>query len=146
MIVLTIPFWLIISNLSSAVNSPIKSPLSSTFNLWTVSSNQILLGFKVEIPFSFNSILLMENFVTVLPRLPLPLIARSAKSISHFSFFVLPTALKLMVTTSASPFGFAVKYSTFEFLYPVVRSYSLSLVIEVTENLFIKVEPVLPSL
>ena len=51
----------------------------------------------------------MANFVMVFPLTPLPFTAKSAKSISHFNFFILPTARNKTVTTSASPLGFAVK-------------------------------------
>ena len=51
----------------------------------------------------------MANFVMVFPLTPLPLIAKSAKSMSHFNFFILPTARNKIVTTSASPLGLAEK-------------------------------------
>ena len=51
----------------------------------------------------------MANFVMVFPLTPLPLTAKSAKSISHFNFFILPTARNKIVTTSASPLGLAEK-------------------------------------
>jgi len=107
--VLTIPFWLMINKRSSGLNSPNSSPLLSTFKRCTVSSNQIFRGFKVETPSDFNSIFLMACFVTIFPRELRPLMAKSEKSISHFNFFTLPVARKLMVIVSASPFGFSVK-------------------------------------
>ena len=51
----------------------------------------------------------MAYFVILFPLTALPFTVRSAKSISHFNFLTLPAARKLTVTTSASPFKFAVK-------------------------------------
>ena len=95
--------------LSFGRNSPNNSPLASTFNFWTVSSNQIFLGFKVEIPFSLISIFLIGYFVTKFPLEARPFMAISAKSKSHFSFLILPICRNIMVITSASPFGLHVK-------------------------------------
>ena len=108
-IVLTIPFCVTISKRSSPLNSPINSPLPSTLRRLTTSSNHIFLGFKVDTPFSLSSIRFTVYFVTIFPLEPLPLIRTSAKSISHFSFLILPACLKFTVTTSASPLGFAEK-------------------------------------
>ena len=101
-----------------------------------VSSNQIFLGFKVERPFSLNSILFILYLETIFPFDDLPLISRSAKSSSHFSFFIDPVCLNIIFTISASPLGFAEKYNIFESSLPLVKSYILSLVIPVTLNLF----------
>src|SRR6056297_3470644 len=75
-----------ISNKSSPLNSPMSSPLPSTFNRRTISSNQIFLGFRVETPFSFSSIRFTVYLVTIFPLEVRPLIRTSAKSTSHFSF------------------------------------------------------------
>ena len=106
---LAFPLCVIINNLSSALNSPNNSPLSSTFKRCTASSNQILRGFKVETPSDLKSTLFMVYFVIVFPLTALPFTAKSAKSISHFIFLTLPVARRLMVTTSASPLRFAEK-------------------------------------
>ena len=120
---------------SSGLNSPNKSPLPSTFNLETVSSNHIFLGFKVDNPFSLNNILFTGYFVTILPFTDLPLIARSPKSKSHLSFLIKPDCLKIIVTTSASPFGFDEKYKTLVLLCSEAKLYTLSRVTPVTLNL-----------
>ncbi len=120
--VFTFPDWLMINKRSFGLNSPNNSPLPSTFKRCTVSSNQTFLGRKVEIPFSFSSIFLIGYLVTVFPRDALPLIAISEKSTSHFSFFTLPTWRNKIVTTSASPFGFAEKYDTIEPGFSCVKS------------------------
>ena len=96
-------------NLSSPLNSPKRSPLSSKFNLKTVLSNQIFLGLSVDMPFSFNSTFLIKYLVTVLPLTARFFICRSAKSKSHFSFFILPVFFSKIETISASPLGFAEK-------------------------------------
>jgi len=77
---------LAIKILSSALNSPNNSPLASTFNLCTASSNQILRGFSVETPDDLNSTLRIANLVMVFPLTPLPFTAKSEKSMSHFNF------------------------------------------------------------
>ena len=88
-----IPELLTISKSSSGLNSPKRSPLFSTLILETVSSNQIFLGLSVESPFSLNKTLFIEYFVTMLPLTDLPLIDKSPKSRSHFSFFTDPDCL-----------------------------------------------------
>ena len=125
-----------INNRSSPLNSPISSPLPSAFRRWTVSSNQILRGFNVEIPRSLSSIFLMACFVTTLPLEFRPLIRISAKSRSHLSFLTLATCLRNIVITSASPFGLDEKYNAVEPLLPLVKSYSLSRVTPITEKRF----------
>ena len=143
--VLTIPDCVIISNLSSPLNSPTSSPLPSTFKRCTASSNQILRGFRVDTPFSFNSTRFTEYLVTKFPFETRPLMSISAKSMSHFNFLILPACRSNMVTTSASPLGLAEKYQTTDPLFPLVKSYSLSLVTPVTANRFIYDGPRLPS-
>ena len=135
-IIFKTPFWETTNILSSPLNSPNNSPLLSTFNFWTVSSNQIFLGLSVETPFSFNSILLIVFLVKILPLVPLPLISTSLKSISHFSFFNFEFCRKLIVTFSASPLGFAEKYFTTLGFLDDDKLYILSLVIPETANLF----------
>jgi len=88
--VFTVPDWLIIKSLSSPLNSPISSPRPSTLIRCTVSSNQILRGFKVETPFSLSSIFFILYFVTWFPLEARPLIKISAKSIYHVNFLILP--------------------------------------------------------
>jgi len=122
--------------LSSEPNSPKNSPLPSEFKRCTVSSNQILRAERVETPFSFSSILAILYFVTRFPLAPLPLMANSEKSISNFSFLTLAFGRSFTNTVSASPLGLAENQSTLELVEPLVKSYSLSLVIEVTSNLF----------
>ena len=58
-------------------------------------------------PFSFNSTFLIKYLVTVLPLTARFFICRSAKSKSHFSFFILPVFFSKIETISASPLGFA---------------------------------------
>jgi len=80
-----IPFWLIVKILSVAAKSPNKTPLASIFILFTLSSNQIFLALKVEIPSDFNSILLTLFFVSIFPPEPFPLIAKSHElAVSHY--------------------------------------------------------------
>ena len=132
--------------MSSLLNSPNNSPLSSVLSRCTVSSNHIFLGFKVDNPFSLNSILFTEYLVTIFPFEALPFISRSAKSNSHFNFLIDPDCLKIIFTISASPLGFAEKYNTLDPSEPLVKSYILSLVTPVTLNLFMKDVPFFPSL
>ena len=87
----------------------------------------------------------MAYLVTRLPLLARPFIKMSAKSISHLSFLILPTCLKNTEMTSASPLGFAEKYQTLLDLFPLVKSYSLSLVMEVTAKRLMYDGPLLPS-
>ena len=133
--VFTVPFWSMTSNRSSPLNSPSSSPLPSTFNRLTISSNQIFLGLRVDTPFSFSSIRLTGYLVTKLPLDALPLMSTSAKSRSHFNFFILPDWRSNTVTTSASPLGFAEKYNTSDEAFSPAKGYILSRVMLVTLNL-----------
>src|SRR5690606_31754689 len=111
----------------------------------TVSSNQIFLGRKVEIPFSLSSIFLIGYFDTVFPREFLPLMASEAKSTSNFSFLTLPTWRSKIVITWVSPFGVAEKDKICDPGFSCVKSYDLSRVIPETLNRLMNDGPDFPS-
>src|SRR5690606_37389882 len=97
-------------------------------------SNHIFRPARVETPFDLSTTRLIGYLVTILPCEERPLMATSAKSRSNCSLRSLEWARSCTFTTSASPLGLAVKYSTFDPLLPLLRSYSLSRVIPSTEN------------
>ena len=87
----------------------------------------------------------MAYLVTVLPREERPRTARVEKSTSKRSFLRAAMGLRCTVTTSASPLGFALRYSTSDPLVPWVMGYSRSRVIPVTVKRFMKLAPLVPS-
>ena len=133
------------SILSWPLKLPIKSPLPSSFKRPTTVSYQIFRAASVDPPTSFCKIFETISFVTRLPPAPRPLINKSPKSTSNFRCFKCGLALKTIVTTSRSPFGCTVKYNILEPLVPLVKSYSVSRVIELTLKRFIIAGPTLPS-
>ena len=63
-----------------------------------------------------------------------PLMAISLKSFSKAIFLIFGFGLRVTLMTSASPFGFTVKYTMREPGFPCVTSYSLSRVMDVMLN------------
>ena len=88
-------------------------------------------------PSSFSSIFLTAYFVTRFPLESRPFIAKSEKSISILFFLILALGFSKTLMISASPFGFAEKYSTSEPFTSEASLYSLFRITPVTENLFI---------
>ena len=131
-----VPFLDATNNLSSPLKLPTNLPLSSPFRRWTAESNQILRASRVLSPFSFSSIRLIGNLVTIFPFEALPLTAISEKSRSILSFFSFASCRNETNTFSASPLGLAVKYNNFDAGLPIVSSYSRSLVMLCTLNRF----------
>src|SRR3712207_7535964 len=79
----------------------------------TSGSNHTLRPPSVEPPCCLSVMRSIGAFVTILPCDVRPLTARSAKSLSKYKIRLLvPPRTSLIVTTSASPLGLAVKYST----------------------------------
>ncbi|MNT19820.1 hypothetical protein D3C72_1550980 [compost metagenome] len=97
-------------------------------------SYQIFRPASVEIPELLKAIFLTGYLETIFPWDARPLMAISAKSVSKFNFRNFVCGLSCILTTSASPFGLAVKYKTFDPLDPLDTSYSLSRVTPTTEK------------
>ena len=107
---------------SSARKAPSSRPRPSALSRRTVSSYQIDRAPNVDTPASASSILRMGNFVTRLPPDARPRMGSSEKSTSKRSFFSRGWGRRCTVTTSASPFGFAVRYRMRDFGVPFVIS------------------------
>ena len=108
-------------------------------------SNQIGLPPIVETPLDLRDILWIGFFERIFPIEAFPFTAIEAKSNSKSSFLSLGFGLRKTLSTSASPLWFAENHRTAESGLPWVRSYSLSLVMLVTANLFTYTTPILPS-
>ncbi len=139
------PDWVNVIIRSAPEKAPSSKPRSSVFSRWTVSSYQILNEPRVEIPSCRCSIFLTANFVSVFPIELRPLMAISAKLKSKEFFFRRGFGFNSTRTTSASPFGLAVKYNTFDPGVPLVTIYSLSLVTPSTLKRLTMILPFFPS-
>ena len=100
------------------------------------ASYQMSLPSIVLTPLLLRAILCIAYLLTRLPLADLFFIASVEKSYSKLVFLSLALARSITLTVSASPLWFALNHSMREPGVPLVMSYSLSLVTEVTANLF----------